>query len=88
MIDEAKEMSQTFVHSFIKIFNEDDSVGITMLISSFISCYGMMDKQSRALTLIPLLELLNEISGETFEDGGDFVSFLRDKLKEKQGEVE
>lgn len=90
MNDEAsrigKEVAQGFINSFAKIYPYDPAVGITMSISVFVSCYAMMTAIDRLHSLEVLLNIVKQIGTETFEDGFDFVDFMKQMIIAKKEE--
>lgn len=47
------------------------------LVSAFITCYGMMGPEERFNTLEVIVDIARTIKSERFEDGVDFVDFLK-----------
>lgn len=84
MQGDSSELIRSFVAGFTKLHLQDVQVARAALISAFIAPYSMMDTQQRLYTISSLLTLVREISGEKFEDGTDFISFLREKQEERK----
>ena len=74
--------SSDYVRHFVNIFStmhlDDPEEASVFLISSFITCYSMMNPEERIRALTNLLDLIHMMGSEVFEDGTDFVSFLKD----------
>ena len=83
MIEEAKLMGQKYVDMFCALHAQDPSVATTLAISSFVSCYAVMEPADRARSALILLDIFNDIQSEKFEDGFDFAHFMKQKLTEK-----
>lgn len=84
MIDQAKFDGQNFVNAFAKYHAIDPAVSMTLLISSFVGCYSMLEPVDRIHTTTVLLEVLKEIGMERFEDGPDFVDFMKQMITDKK----
>lgn len=84
MIDQAKFDGQAFVNAFAKYHVLDPNVSITLLISSFVGCYSMLEPGDRVHTISVLLEVLKGIGLERFEDGPDFVDFMKQMITDKK----
>lgn len=75
-----------FVCSFDQLYKKDSRVAIVMFLSSFIACYSRMHVADRMSTLEWLKELMADVGTENFEDGSDFVDFMKEKFAEKRGD--
>lgn len=84
MIDAAKIAAKSYVDAFASIYPIDPVFGMTLSISSFVSCYSMMPEDDRLRTCAILFEIIGDIGSERFEDGKDFVEFMKQKLTEKR----
>jgi len=84
MIDKAKSDSQIFVDAFAGYMSSDVHTAKSLLISTFISCHAMMEPEDRYHTLLTLFQIVQEISDERFEDGNDFVDFLKQVVEEQK----
>lgn len=84
MMDAARTALKTHVDTFATIYPADPVVGVTMVISAFVSCYSMMGEDARVRTCTTLFELIRDVGGERFEDGPDFLAFLKEKITEKK----
>ena len=84
MIEAAKIAGKKYADTFATLYPLDPSVGMTMVISGFISCYAMMNMSDRAHTMVTLFDIVSDISTERFEDGTDFLDFLKQKITEKK----
>jgi hypothetical protein len=87
MIESAKIAGENFVSVFQQIHHEDPSVAMTMAISAFISCYSIMEPPDRARSMLVIMDIINEIQSEKFEDGPDFLHFMKQKFTKPQGET-
>lgn len=83
MIHEAKEVVRNFVNNFSSIHKQDPREGYTMLISSFITCFGILSPGDRYKCISTLTILIKDVNDILFEDGQDFISFLKEKTIEK-----
>jgi hypothetical protein len=87
MIDDAKKSGDQFVATFEDIHRKDPSIALTMLISTFVACYSIMEPSDRARTMLVIMQIINEIQSEKFEDGPDFLDFMKQKFTNHQGEA-
>ena len=79
MHDDSTHLIFNFVQGFTKIHKEDPRFSYLTLISAFISCYGILIPEERFMTINTLMTLVKDIGEEGFEDGQDFLSFLKEK---------
>ena len=79
MSDESVELAQNFINGFISLLKKDPSTAHTTLVSTYISCHAMMEAEERVYCTAALLRALTDINNERFEDGADFLSFLKEK---------
>lgn len=84
MFEAAKIAGKKYADTFAILYPQDPSVGMTMVISGFVSCYAMMSMSDRAHTMITLFDMVSDISTERFEDGIDFLDFLKQKITDKK----
>ena len=72
---------------FCTIHKQDPREAYAMIISIFISGYSMLSNEHRVRCVFTLTKMIRDIDGEIFEDGQDFLSFLKQKILE-EGENE
>jgi hypothetical protein len=87
MTEDAQIAGQKFVDIFQSIHLIDPSVAMTMAISTFVSCYSIMDPPDRARTMLVIMDIINEIQSEKFEDGPDFLHFMKEKFTKDKDET-
>jgi len=87
MIESAKIAGQKFVDLFEDLHDQDPSVAMTLAISTFVSCYSIMEPADRARTMLVVMEIINEIQSEKFEDGPDFLDFMKQKFTKDKDET-
>jgi hypothetical protein len=87
MIDEAKAAGEKFVDAFEYIHAHDPSIAMTLAISAFVSCYSILEPADRARTMLVVMDIINEIQSEKFEDGPDFLDFMKQKFTRDRGET-
>jgi hypothetical protein len=73
-----------FVDSFGQIHRENKAEARVMLVSAFVTCFGIMSPDDRIRTTEAFLAIAKDINIELFEDGQDFISFLMDKSIENK----
>jgi hypothetical protein len=86
MIEVAKQMSKLFIDTSASIYPYDSDIVITMMVASFTGAYSMLDIDERTRVMIVLLHIIQDIGGEKFEDGPDFLDFITEKMSEKKRE--
>ncbi len=80
--------TQAGIRASVVLFSEvlkiDEGQAQILLISSVATCLAMLTPGPRVATLRAMFELIKDIETESFEDGVDFVSLLREKQEERK----
>lgn len=85
-LEAASADGHLFVCCFDQLYKRDSRVAVVMFLSAFAACYSRMEVVDRMSALGWMKDMIGDIGTEKFEDGCDFVSFIRDKFAEKRGE--
>jgi hypothetical protein len=69
----------TGTEGFSQMHSQDSREAYCALVTLFLVCYSMLSPEDRCQCCLALFPLLEDINTEVFEDGPDFVSFLKEK---------
>lgn len=85
-LEAASAYGHLFACSFDQLYKRDSKVAVVMFLSAFVACYSRMEVVDRMSALGWMKDMIGDIGAEKFEDGADFVDFVKDKFAEKSGE--
>ena len=88
MMPEALFAVREFIKAFEKIYKSNPQQGRVSLISIFATCFGLLSPEDRVKSLDAILSIAKDINVVLFEDGQDFVTYLKEKSIEHQKEGE
>lgn len=78
MPEETVEVADNFLTAFFRFLVSNPDTAITLLVGTFLQAFAGMSKKDRTITLLAMLPKLNEMKDEQFEDGQDFLSFMKE----------
>jgi len=81
--DNSLDLIRETTTRLLAIYAEDNPKGRTTLISLFIAPLGAFAADDRARVLQAVNSIAQDIGEERFEDGQDYMAFLKDNLKER-----
>lgn len=91
MLEESKIIIRNAVDGFVFVHQRGTREAYSLLISIFITCFSILSREDRVKCLETLVLMINDVEMEVFEDGSDFISFLKEKAVEwgyKEGEAD
>lgn len=75
---DSSEIRSLFINNFTIMYDEDPTTTAVYLITTLMTCMVKMTPEER----MAINKLLSFIGDESFEDIGDFVSYLGQKMEE------
>ena len=78
-----KELIRYCVQGFCAVHSRSPDYAPGMIMAMFLSCYAVMSPVERARTLVLFRQMVPPIGEERFEDGADFLDFLKEVAKDQ-----
>lgn len=89
MTPEMMEKMVGFTSGFGQLLMDGEPVlALRGLVSTFSTCYSMLNPEARSHTALLLLTAMTDIGEEVFEDHADFRSFVKEMVEKHEEESE
>lgn len=85
---DAVEALRDFVNVFEKNYRIDPQQGRISLVSVFATCFGKLTPEDRIKSLNAIFAIAEDINVVLFEDGQDFIAYLKEKSAERKDKHE
>lgn len=83
----AGQYGQEVVAGWAGLHSRCPDAAMLVIVGSYATIWGMMAPEERAEFLHAIIQMLIGIGDTRFEDGNDFLAFLRDKKDTENGFV-
>lgn len=77
------ELGRDFLNGWILVRSECPERAMVLLVGTLASAWGLMMPQERSHVLRTFMQMVIDVGSTQFEDGSDFLSFLKEKKEEE-----
>ena len=82
MTKKSGELGREFLEGWILLRAECPERALVLLVGTLASAWGLMMPQERSHVLRTFMQMVIDVGSARFEDGADFLSFLKEKKEE------